>query len=88
MIPKRKENFHIEQDTNESIAFGIRADYVLSLGYLFFYHLVTVVPAFVFWAWWIARNPGDWQTASVPLATTLALITVIWIMAGKRMGIH
>ena len=71
----------------ESVAFGIEADYMLSLWMLTAYHLMAILPAFAFWAFWMSKHSGDWQNASVPLLTVLAMITVFWVMAGKRLGI-
>lgn len=86
-IPKRKEDIDVMLQAGNGVAFGIKADYVLSLRILAAYHLLAIVPAFGFWAFWLSKHPDDWQNASVPLTTVLALTTVFWIMAGKRVGI-
>jgi hypothetical protein len=86
-IPKKLSDVEPLLKVGQGFAFGIEADYVLSLRILAAYHLLTIIPAFAFWAFWLSNNPGDWQNASVPLVTVLALITVFWIMAGKRVGI-
>lgn len=59
----------------------------MSLVILVAYRLAATLPAFAFWSFWLSTHPGDWQNASVPLLTVLALITVFWVMAGKRLGI-
>ena len=86
-IPKKLSDIEPLLQAGNGFAFGIEADYVLSLRILAAYHLMTIVPAFAFWMYWLSKHPGDWQNASVPLLTVLALITVFWIMTGKRVGI-
>lgn len=86
-IPRRKQDIEDLLEAGAGIAFGIEADYLLSLRILAAYHLAAIVPAFVFWTFWMSNHPGDWQNASVPLMTVLALTTVFWLMAGKRLGI-
>lgn len=85
-LPKLKALSTPLKGTND-VAFGLEADYMLSLRILAAYYVLTIVPAFVFWGYWMVRHPGDLQNASVPLMTVLALITVFWIMMGKRVGI-
>ena len=85
-IPKKNDVSDLFTSGDDP-AFGLEADYMLSLRILAAYHILTIVPAFAFWGWWLTRYPGDLQNASVPLMTVLALITVYWIMAGKRVGI-
>lgn len=86
-IPKKKDDFEVSNETGERVAFGIEADYMLSLRVLAIYHLIVIIPSFIFWAYWMSKHSGDWQNASVPLMTVVALTTVFWIMAGKRVGI-
>lgn len=85
-LPKLKGTSDPLADVNE-LAFGLEADYMLSFRILAAYHILTIVPAFAFWGYWMTRRPGDLQNASVPLLTVLSLITVFWIMMGKRVGI-
>jgi hypothetical protein len=86
-IPRRKQDIEDLLKAGAGVAFGIEADYMLSLVILVAYHLTAILPAFAFWSFWLSAHPGDWQNASVPLLTVLALITVFWVMAGKRLGI-
>lgn len=85
-LPKRNDGSRLFT-SDEDLAFGLEADYMLSLRILAAYHVLTIVPAFAFWAFWLTYHPGDLQNACVPLMTVVALITVFWIMAGKRVGI-
>lgn len=91
-IPKIKNGLtegpqDVSSKTGESTAFGIEADYVLCFEILAVYHLLLILPSFIFWAYWMAKHPGDLQNASVPSMTVFALITVLWIILGKRVGI-
>jgi len=76
-LPKLKD-LSTPLRTTDDVAFGLEADYMLSLRILAAYHILTIVSAFVFWGYWMARHPGDLQSASVPLMTVLALIMVFW----------
>ena len=81
-IPKKKGDFDVSEKGGERVAFGIEADYVPSMIVFAIYHLLAILPSFAFWSYWLAYHEGDWQNASVPLLTTVALITVFWITIG------
>lgn len=93
-IPRKKGSFIVnsrlqgfEPGDAERIAFGIEANYFLSHTTLLVYHLLFILPGFVFWGYWLRYNPGDYQDASVPLFAIVVLIGTVWGLFGKRIGI-
>jgi hypothetical protein len=89
-IPKKKTEFDVQStDDIGTVAWGLEADYALSFAYMAVYHVVPLLAAFAFWAYWLVKHPGDLQTAAVPLLTVLALFAVMWvpfgIVAGKSL---
>jgi hypothetical protein len=92
LIPKKKSEFAVQsgQDIG-GFAWGIEADYALSLLHLSVYHLIPLLSGFGFWVYWLTRHPGDWQNASVPTLTTIALMAVFWVPFGSgfnsRLGV-
>jgi hypothetical protein len=72
-LPKRKEAEENLLKSGKGVRFGNEVNYMLRLGV---YRLVIVAPPFAFWVISLVKHPEDWQDASVPLVTVLALITV------------
>jgi hypothetical protein len=88
-IPKKRSEFVVQADPNtDPYAWGIEADYMLSYWLLSIYHLIPLLLAFFFWVYWLMHHPGDWQNASVPVVTVIALIAVIWLPFGSTFNSH
>lgn len=84
-IPKKRNGCSLRQRNGDPMAFGIEADYLLSLRFLLVWHLVPLALAFAFWTYWQSSvSPEDLQNASVPTLTMLAVFGVAWAMFGSR----
>ncbi|KAH8701444.1 hypothetical protein GQ44DRAFT_732872 [Phaeosphaeriaceae sp. PMI808] len=46
-IPKKEYDLEVSNETELSVAFGIKADYMLSLRFLAIYHLMAIIPLFI-----------------------------------------
>uniref|UniRef100_A0A0B7KMX2 Uncharacterized protein n=1 Tax=Bionectria ochroleuca TaxID=29856 RepID=A0A0B7KMX2_BIOOC len=78
-IPKRGRSF--ENDQTPEI-WGLEAVLAVSFAYVAFYHILFVVGPTVFWVWWLANHPNDWQNAAVPATAVLACLSLFWSGAG------
>ena len=83
-IPKKRSRLCLSGQGCEDVAFGLEAEYVISFISVIAYHLLLIVPAFGFWAYWLLQRPGDLQNASVPVFTVIAIITVFWTTTAKE----
>ncbi|EUC48196.1 hypothetical protein COCMIDRAFT_47701, partial [Bipolaris oryzae ATCC 44560] len=73
-IPKKRREFDMKSTHDaENLVWGIQPSYALSLFMISIYALVPLLSAFGFWIYWLARHPGDWQNASVPMVTAVTL---------------
>ena len=79
-IPKRNEIFELEAAGVE-FAWGIQAEYAISLVNIIIYHLAMLAGPFGFWLWWQANWSHDVENASVPLTTVLVLLSLFWSSA-------
>jgi hypothetical protein len=85
LIPKKKSEFNVlSAQGTEDFAWGIEAAYTISFLLVSTYHLVPILSALCFWAYWLNGHPEDWQNACVPFLATVALMAVLWV----PMGIH
>ena len=66
----------------ESEAWGLEAEYDISLVQVIIYHVVIVGATFSFWGWWQAQHPDDIQGAGVPLSVILGLLSLFWTVSG------
>lgn len=80
-IPKRKSALQLGTGTVE-FAWGIQAQYAVSLVNLVVYHFLILAGTFALWAWWQIRHPDDMQNAAVPLTTVTVLLSMFWSSAG------
>jgi hypothetical protein len=95
-IPKRKEKFDIHAyplnanklERERKYAWGIKAEFVVSLARVLFYHCAFLAGPVVFWVWWQAHHPNDIQTAAVLLTVALGFLSVFWALAGVLPGLH
>lgn len=80
-IPKRKSALQLETAMVE-FAWGIQAEYAISLVNVALYHFLILGGTFGFWAWWQSRHADDMQNAAVPLTTVTVLLSMFWSSAG------
>lgn len=77
-IPKKRKEFAVKSKHDaENLVWGIQPGYAVSLVMISIYTLVPLLSAFGFWIYWLARHPGDWQNASVPMVTGVTLETLL-----------
>ncbi|USP79666.1 hypothetical protein yc1106_06940 [Curvularia clavata] len=88
-IPKKKSEFPVQcKQILKDTAWGIEAEYTLSFWMLCVYHLIPLLSSFAFWIYWLTKSPGDWQNASVPTITTIALFAFVWVPFGFVFNSH
>lgn len=78
-IPKRKRQWNISLDEETDEAWGIQATFGISFCRVALYHLLILSGPATFWGLWLRQWPTDWQNASVPLCTTVALVSLFWL---------
>lgn len=80
-IPKRKHALELKLGTRE-FAWGLQAQYSISLILMVFYHILIFLGTFGFWAWWQATHPDDLQNASTPLTVVALFLSLFWSSSG------
>ena len=83
-LPRRRRKWEIGRDTETDEAWGLNAVFGLSFFTVLIYHLLIFTAPLGFWSFWIARHPGDWQNASVPLFAAAVLLNLFWLPFGFR----
>jgi hypothetical protein len=84
-IPKRRAAWELKLSTKE-YAWGLQAQFSISLARTVIYHFLIFAGGFVFWAWWQVHHPGDLQNATVPLGVLVVLISLFWSSSGVLKG--
>ena len=78
-IPKKQSRFSLDStQPQDSAAWGLQAQYEVSAIYVAVYHLVILIPPFVFWGWWQSKHPNDLQNASIPATVAIGLLSIFW----------
>lgn len=78
-IPKRKEQWCYGLPGESREAWGLEIVFGLSLVRITMYHAIIVSGPAVFWGLWLRQWPTDWQNASVPFFTIVALLSLLWL---------
>ncbi len=90
-IPRKKGKFEMENSNlrgSVRFAWGIQAQYTISLLHVMTYHLLMMVGPTVFWVWWQKHHPNDLQNASIPLTIAAILISLFWSATGILRGLR
>ena len=83
-VPKRLKEFRVSDHITEpEDLWGLYVQYRWAFLGVFSYCFLLAAGPFTFWIWWLRNNPGDWQTAVVPLTTLLPLFVAIWYTGGE-----
>jgi len=77
-LPRRKSALSVYHYNPDRVAFGIVAEHDISFAMTFSYFILAIIPTLWFWADRLQRSPGDWQNASVPFFTVMAISTPLW----------
>jgi hypothetical protein len=78
-IPKKTWRFE-ESGPGREFVWGISGAERQSFYMIALYHLLILIPPFIFWFLWLFRwkHHGDLQNASVPFLMALGLISLFW----------
>jgi hypothetical protein len=78
-IPRKLKKFDVQNvQSPESEAWGLKARHEVSAAYVAFYHILILIPPFIFWGWWQSRHPNDLQNASIPATVAIGLLSLFW----------
>jgi hypothetical protein len=80
-IPKRNGALELHIGVTE-FAWGLQAQYAISVMRIGFYHLLILAGPFGFWAWWQVIYPDDLQNAVVPFTAVAVCLSLFWSSAG------
>lgn len=79
-IPKKKTP--ISTGERHVAIWGLEARYCISCFHVILYHVLILIPPFALWGVWMAKHPGDIQSASVPMTVVVAMISMFWSATG------
>ena len=83
-IPKRKQRFIFDPHRGREDMYGLQAELSIAAIRVLFWSFLVLIPGSIFFIWWIATRPNDWQTASVIFTSTTGLLTYIWLPLNKH----
>jgi len=79
LLPKKTSPLDIGSETKE-IFWGLYARHEIHFGRVLVYNVICVTPVIWFFFMWVLHwgDPGDMQSASVPLMAMLSFLSIFW----------